>query len=541
MAEQQRNVDFINNPPDPARIMDGLRDTGYDFNTAVADIIDNSIAAGADKVVVRVQSTLDGIVVSVADNGCGMDLAGLKNAMRYGSDMREDPSSLGKFGLGLKTASTAFCRRLSVLSRDSASSEALKVTWDLDYIAQTRGWNLLRQVPDPEEVEFLDEAAMGGSGTLVLWENIDRLFPKEYARASDMRGALTRRINGLKFHISLVYQRFIDTDDLRERNVMISVNDEEVRPWDPFCISEQDTELLADEEVEIEYENDPSNPATLRLRAYLLPRKEEFSTPDDAKRARISNQMQGFYVYRENRLIHYGDWMGMYTLEPHGSLLRVEFSFDHKLDKAFNVDIKKSRVMLNEDIYNFLKDEFLPAPRRAANDRYRNGTKKKVTASGKAPHDSANKNIEEKAPVIEESRTRVINVSTNEVEISNKNGTFRSKITIHKSTDPKRRRVIPVESIESGVLWEPSIAGDRKSVSINMSHPYYEKIYYPLLNRSQVIVTGMDALLWALAEAELSTFNESTRESYEDMRIQVSRALRRLVEDLPEPDFGDED
>lgn len=536
-----QGTDFISNPPDPARIMDGLRDTGYDFNTAVADIIDNSIAAGADNVVVHVLSTIDGVVVSVADDGCGMDLDGLKNAMRYGSDMREDPSSLGKFGLGLKTASTAFCRRLSVISRDNPAAEALKVTWDLDYIAQTRGWNLLRQSADPEEIEFLDEAAAGGPGTLVLWENIDRLFPKEYARASDMKGALTRRINGLKFHISLVYQRFIDPDDQRERNVRISVNDEPVQPWDPFCTTEQDTELLADEEIEIEYENDPDNPAALRLRAYLLPRKEEFSSPEAAKRARISNQMQGFYVYRENRLIHYGDWMGMYTLEPHGSLLRVEFSFDHKLDKAFNVDIKKSRVMLNEDIYNFLKDEFLPAPRRAANDRYRNGTKKKVSATGRAPHDPANQNIDEKAPAIEESRTRVINASTNEVEISNRNGTFRSKITIHKSADPKRRRVIPVDSIESGVLWEPSIAGDRKSVSINMSHPYYEKIYYPLLNRSQVIVTGMDALLWALAEAELSTFNDATKESYEDMRIQVSRALRRLVEDLPEPDFGDED
>src|ERR1700688_3040888 len=105
------NNEIVN--PDPARMIEGLRDTGYEFNTAIADIIDNSIAANAMIVDITIKMDLRGNVrTSIADNGTGMDRTGLINAMKYGSPKRADPSSLGKFGLGLKTASTAFCRQL---------------------------------------------------------------------------------------------------------------------------------------------------------------------------------------------------------------------------------------------------------------------------------------------------------------------------------------------------------------------------------------------------------------------------------------------
>src|SRR5689334_2040585 len=114
-------------PPDPGRMIEGLRDTGYEFNTAVADIIDNSIAAKATVVSVGINMDFRGEVrVSVADNGIGMDRVELLNAMKYGSSRRDDPASLGKFGLGLKTASTAFCRRLSVITRPAHDSRALQ-------------------------------------------------------------------------------------------------------------------------------------------------------------------------------------------------------------------------------------------------------------------------------------------------------------------------------------------------------------------------------------------------------------------------------
>lgn len=529
------NEDFLL-PPDPERVMEGLRDTGYNFNTAIADIIDNSIAAEATKIDISVDLSPAGdITVFIADNGTGMDEEGLQNAMRYGSRQREDPSSLGKFGLGLKTGSTAFCRCLSVVSRGGDSS-VRKVQWDLDYIAKTNAWNLKRPVPTEDEIEILDATADGETGTLVVWEKIDRLL-KSYKNKSSQRTALKKIVDNLQFHIAMVFQRFIDQKDNRSRNVSITINGTPVDAWDPFCLSEKDTEKLADETIDVEMPD--GREATFQIRAYMLPRRENFSTVQARDAAKISNDMQGFYIYRENRLIHSNDWLGMFTREPHFSLLRVEFSFDHTLDDVFNVDIKKSRILLNEEIFTYVKDQIMPAPRRAAEERYRKGTSKGISKKGRDAHEASNRNIDEKANGVEESKVTV--TGKDEVKLENRNGTFTHHITIRSAAKAGQYRVIPVESLDDGQLWNPCIVdGGKHAVEISQSHPYYQKIYYPILAQN-VMVTGMDALLWALAEAELSTFNAETKEQYEDMRIQVSRYLKKLIADLPDPEPEDDE
>ena len=532
--KNETSKDFLL-PPDPERVMEGLRDTGYNFNTAIADIIDNSIAADATKIDISIDLNPKGdLTVYIADNGYGMDEAGLKNAMRYGSKKRDDPSSLGKFGLGLKTGSTAFCRCLSVVSRGPGDETVRKVQWDLDYIAKTNAWNLKQPSVTEDEIDVLDTTANGGTGTLVIWEKIDRLL-KRYKNLSSQRNALKRTISSLQFHISMVYQRFLDRNDDRARNIDITLNGTSVEAWDPFCLSEEDTYKLADEIVDVEMPD--GKVSTFTIKAFMLPRRESFSTSKARENARISNDMQGFYIYRENRLIHSSDWLGMFIREPHFSLLRVEFSFDHTLDEVFNVDIKKSRILLNEDIFSYIKDQVMPAPRRAAEERYRKGTNREIVNKARDAHAASNKNIEEKANSVEESRVTV--TGENEVQLENRNGIFRHKITIRSSGKAGQYRVIPVETLDDGQLWNPCIVdGGKHAVELNQSHPYYQKIYYPILAQN-VMVTGMDALLWALAEAELSTFNAETKEQYEDMRIQVSRYLKKLIADLPDPEPED--
>lgn len=251
--------------------------------------------------------------------------------------------------------------------------------------------------------------------------------------------------------------------------------------------------------------------------------------------------MQGFYIYRENRLIHSGDWFGMFSKEPHGTLLRVEFSFNHKLDEAFNIDIKKSRIMLNEEIYNWIRDSFIAAPRRAADERYRLGTKKKVEQAAQNAHDTSNKVIDSKAAEVQQSTVSITDASNNEVMITNREGTFKHKLVICKPEKPGQVRIVPVDSIDDGMLWEPCLVERKTAIRLNCSHQFYHKVYVPNLS-SGVLVQGMDALIWSLGVAELSTFNKDTREQYEELRMQVSRSLRKLVADLPEPelDNGDE-
>lgn len=523
-------------PPDPERIVNGLRDTGYNFNTAMADIIDNSIAAKASQVDIRIDMDPQGeITIYVADNGIGMDEAGLINAMTYGSKVRPDLGSLGKFGLGLKTASTAFCRDLSVVSKGS-DGKIRKAEWDLDYVAKVHEWKLRTPAYDDDEKELLEKTAGDGTGTLVVWRKVDRLI-KTYSTKGNAKNALKRRIEDLQFHVSMVYQRFLDEKDTRANNVTITINGITISAWDPYAQSEPLTELTAKDTVTVDLPDGTS--PTFTIRAFVLPNKDSFSTAKAMKEAKVGNDMQGFFVYRENRLIHYGDWLGLFINEPHGALLRVEFSFDHRLDAAFNVDIKKSTIHPAEEIVDYL-DKFIAPSRRVANERYRHGTAINVAkkADERDAHAESNRNIDEKAKSVEEAKITV--TKPDEVRIENQNGVFNQKIVIIPDPKPGQLRVIPKPDLKYGQLWEPCIADQKHAVLINQSHSYYQKIYYPVLSQN-VMVTGMDALLWALAEAEHKTYNDEVKEQYEEMRITVSRILEKLVADLPAPEEKDEE
>ena len=520
--------------PDPARVMEGLRDTGYDFNTALADLVDNSIAAFATVVKVKIDMDPDGEVrLYIADNGCGMNMEGLKNAMRYGSARRADASSLGKFGLGLKTASTAFCRCLSVLSKDN-ECDYHKVQWDLDEVCQRNEWELLTPEIDDDEIDILEDVSDGGQGTLVIWEKVDRLM-KNYKYDSSRRNAFDKIVDKLRQHFGMVYQRFLDKS-FEGQHIDLYVNEELVEPWDPFCRDEANTKILAEENVKVELDNGKSS--SFKVTAYLLPRVDQFSSSIAKAKAKISNDLEGFYVYRENRLIHCGDWLGMFVNDPHISLLRVSFSFDHTLDDAFNVDIKKSRILLNEGIFDYILKNFIPAPRREAQDLYRTGRTKAVQQEGQGAHQQSNNNIEDKAKKVEESKVEIIDAAANKVSITNKEGTFTATLKIQTSRKPGETRVVPVDAIDEGQLWEPRIVDGKHAVDINQSHEYYSKVYAPLLDKPSLI-TGMDSLLWALAEAEMSTINDEVKEQYEDMRNIVSRILKKLVRDLADPDVDD--
>lgn len=255
--------------PDPARVMEGLRDTGYDFNMAMADLVDNSIAANATVVKVYLNPMPNSdLKLYIADNGCGMTMDGLMNAMRYGSNRRADASSLGKFGLGLKTASTAFCRSLSLLSR-GVDGECNKVCWDLDEICKINKWKLLQPTITDDEMDLLDDVADGGTGTLVIWEKVDRLL-KDYQREGAKKTALKKILEGLEFHFSLVYQRFLDSK-YTKKPIEIYLNDKLIEAWDPFCTEEAESTKSGEQKIKAELPDGGYSAFTVK--AYVLPRK----------------------------------------------------------------------------------------------------------------------------------------------------------------------------------------------------------------------------------------------------------------------------
>ena len=523
-------------PPDPVGTIQGMRHTGYDFNTALADIVDNSVDADSTEIHIKIEMDEDGVFISVADNGCGMDEETLLRGMQYGGKGADNPKRLGKFGLGLKMASTAFCKKLTVITRDSADSKLLKAIWDLDHVASVGECELLLGGASKFEKETLEETASGSSGTLVIWDEIDRVLKDfENPTGAPARASLGRKINAFRVHAAMTFQRFLDPDDKRAPNIRMTLNGEDIIAWDPFCLAEMGgdsgTELVAEAKLTIIQNGEKLYPT---LNAYVIPHKSDYSSDEAFKKAKISNDRQGFYIYRENRLIYSGGYLGMRSKEPHTSLLRVEYSFDYLLDEALRVDIMKSEIQLDEELYDHIKKKFLPGPLKAADTRMRLKRKKEVFEEAKTAHDRSNRVISRQEKDLHISKIDVIDEDSGEVEITNRQGKVRLNLEILDSTKKDEIVVKPVENLEDGVLWKPAIIDGHHAVQLNTGHDFYHKVYVPNLAQG-VIVQGIDSLLWALVEAELGTINDATKEHFDNMRIEVSRGLRILVRDLPDP------
>lgn len=529
----------LTNEPDATRLIYGLRDTGYNFNTAAADIIDNSIAAHATNVNVVLELMNDGRkFVCFGDDGDGMDQETLFKAMRYGAPVRSDLSSLGKFGLGLKTASTSVCLRLTVISRRSPDDELAKLAWDLEHVEDTNTWEMLREPVSADELDWFEELC-GLKGTLVIWSKCDRLLTKEYEQpgGTQEQAAIRRLSERLREHVGLIYYRFLDPADARERNVTINIDHEKVEPWNPFYPAKAE-QVLSDNLQKLEVEMEDGSTAAAHIRAWILPNQRDLSA-EEKKQARISNRAQGFYIHREGRVIQQGGWLGVFgAVEPHTSLLRIEFDFDHQLDHAFKVDVKKSKILFDPALEDELKRRLQPTYREAGN-RYRRKEQAAAVERG-VDHDSANKVIGS-TPSTKKPSVESADPKTKTATLSNNRGpSIRLKVPVETNVDPKSIYVEAVDNITTGNLWEPAMrsgedTGFVTAVRINKHHDFYQKIYQRAA-ASGYAVEGIDLLMWAFATAEQNNTNEELEPIFEDMRDEISSNLKRLLREVPLPD-----
>jgi hypothetical protein len=318
-----------------------MRAIGYDAATAVADLIDNSITAGATTVDLRFPPGRP-TCLAIVDNGRGMNAEDLLVAMRHGSRSPNEPrqaGDLGRFGLGLKTASMSQCRRLTVASRLHGSTAALQ--WDLDEVGFD--WEIgvlephdIRQLPFIEELEILE------TGTMVLWEKLDVLAADETGDGS-VFGA---RISTVREHLSLVFHRFLADG---RQPFSISINRTPVIPIDPFL---EHLGSTAGPEERISVEGHP-----VLLRAFTLPHISKLSVEQISSAGGEAGlrKRQGFYVYRDRRLIIWGTWFRLFRQEELTKLTRVRVDVSNTLDHLWRLDIKKSVASPPESIRNRLR------------------------------------------------------------------------------------------------------------------------------------------------------------------------------------------
>jgi hypothetical protein len=324
-------------PPSAASLTASLRDLGYSLETAVADLIDNSISADATEIQIFCETSRSAPVLVVADNGHGMTKDEVIAALRHGATdprKKRGPKDLGRFGLGLKTASFSQCRRLTVVS--TVNGDFAGAEWNLDEVERNDDW--LISILESDEIASLPYfETLRDVGTLVIWRDLDRLFEDETGRRRDE--IVNEKLTVVERHLSLVFHRFIAGEVRGRHKLAIYINGHQILAFDPFCRKNAATQVLPAETVWVEN-------APISMQPYILPHHSRLTASEyDYYQDRsdfISNQ--GAYVYRNGRLMAWGDWFRLVPKGEATKLARVQIDFPNSLDEAWTIDIKKSRA-----------------------------------------------------------------------------------------------------------------------------------------------------------------------------------------------------
>lgn len=333
-------MDAIDIPPKAGAMLESLRGMGYSVPAALSDIIDNSISAGAGRV--RIDFIWNGqkSLIRIVDDGAGMSESELDEAMRLGSMspvISRSASDLGRFGMGLKTASLSQCRMLTVASRRGVDITYRR--WDLDFIASSGGdhWHLLRN-PAENSTQFFAPLEGQTRGTVVLWQCCDRIVTPGFTER-DFRELIDR----VEQHLAMVFHRYLGGSAARLR---LSVNGDEdrhrVRPWDPFMSSHPSTLRSPVERIQTSH-------GALEVQGHVLPHRDRITAEEFESGGGLEGwaAQQGFYVYRNQRLLVAGGWLGLgdgrtWTKEEAHKLARIRLDIPNTADDEWKIDVRKA-------------------------------------------------------------------------------------------------------------------------------------------------------------------------------------------------------
>lgn len=319
--------------PSANLLLSSLRSVGYTPETAIADIVDNSLSANASVIKIELDWTNQRFIIT--DNGEGMSKQELLKSMSIGSSDPLDERSihdLGRFGMGMKTASFSLGKKLTVLAK--SSGEISNACWDLDYVRDNDKWEILIEDQSSEFINSLsNQLADYNNGTAICVSSIDKVISSDSLAE---KKKFFKMIENVKNHLSLVFHRFMESG-----KISIIVNGTSLVPWNPFIPYNNARQELEPEEVS-------ENGHKVIIKPYILPHKTKFANDDEAKAAGGYKgwlQHQGFYVYRNERLIIYGTWFGLFKKEMPFNLARIQLDIYSDSDFDWQIDIKKSKAV----------------------------------------------------------------------------------------------------------------------------------------------------------------------------------------------------
>ncbi|KAB2332228.1 ATP-binding protein [Cytobacillus depressus] len=326
----------IRTQPSAAPVIQALRSIGYNAQTAISDIVDNSIDANSDYIQIEFDYDIDSGFIRIEDNGIGMTDSELQQAMTIGSkDPRKKRAKeeLGRFGMGLKTASFSMGKRLCVITKKNGIIS--ERCWDLDYVSDKNEWLLYETIPS----EIKDKIGQVGenSGTIVFVDRLDRFcgYGTKKVLKQDSYYSKVKRIHKyleMVFHVML------------EKGLIITINGNTLYPWNPFLEGNQ-------RRIEGEEQIIRVNQKLVNITPYVLPHPTTFNQVEYRYAGGIKGwrDQQGFYIYRENRMVSYGDWFGMFPKDVPSELVRIKIEFSNEADDDWKIDVKKSSISVPDE------------------------------------------------------------------------------------------------------------------------------------------------------------------------------------------------
>ena len=360
--------DVLDLPPDLG-LFDSIRDMGYSVENAIADLIDNSLAAKSTKINIDIVFDKDRSYIRIEDNGTGMNRSCLNDALTFGKKTKSnrDPNDLGRFGLGLKTASLSQGKRLSVKTVINNKEEI--GVWDTDFVNnEAKRWAIKTQ-PFETTIDLFKRKLPDKSGTIIVIEILDKLL-NEKAEDSDL---FYKKIDAVGDHLSLIFHRYIQGYLVEKTDIFYQ--GQQLEPIDPFAFSK----------ITIKGEGKYYNNSVV-VKAYILPHESKMSKAD-LKKASLENGFtfnQGFYLYRTNRLIVCGGWLNMgedmKSIEP-TKLCRIMVDIPNKWDDAWGIDVKKSKAIIPNFIYSDV-EKIVKNAYDSSKDRYLHRSKRKISDTG---------------------------------------------------------------------------------------------------------------------------------------------------------------
>lgn len=514
VSKENKNMESKQNLPNAGKLVTSLRSTGYDNVAAICDLIDNSIDAQATNIKVKIEESKGEVAVMIADDGNGMDEKILFEALKLGSlTDRDTDSDLGRYGMGLVTASWSFCKNILVLTK-AKNGKLLRNEIDIDVITEKNEFLCMSGEASKEEAEFFQKYVDSDSGTLVRLTKCDRIQNPDIVAFS---GAVAKKVGQM-------YRYFIRS------GINFLVNDKEVEVIDPLMLDDKRTEIFSDETYEILLK-DSGAKESIRVKIAIIPK-----FPDKLGNQlpiKINQYAQGFYVLRNNREIASAITLGLFTRHNSANRVRIELMFSGKLDHEMGVNFMKQNIAPTQAIMDKLREEVKGQVDTLKRRFMREAPRSEDEAIS---HDNAEKIIANQAKLL----------ITPDAEIEKRQSPQKREMVGKTIREAKKRIRQEFEKVhlskrgmgckflekpmgEAGPIFEADQKGKLIIVEWNSDHPFYKKFVLANKDDSNMLAAA-DLLVYAMATAELKTFNSDENfDMLVNFKTVISANLRTLL------------